>query len=109
MIKITNIETVKDEILVSVELEAYNKHTFKQVVVCQAPDVVAALQEKKVKVGKCIKAVRLSNTREKNRTGVYVFKKPTPARKAPKKPAPKPLVEKVKKTSKKTNKKLDND
>jgi len=116
MIKITNIETEKDEIHVSVELEAYNKHSFKQVVICLEPDVVKILEEKKVKVGKCTQSVRLSNTREKNRTGVYIFKKPAPVRKAPKKPTPKPVVEEVakpkrtvKKASKKSNKKLDNE
>lgn len=116
MIKITNIETEKDEIRVLVELEAYSKHTNKQIVICLTKDVIELLEKQKVKVGKCTKSVRLSNTRERHRTGTYVFEKPAPVRKAPKKPTPKPVVEEVKKpkratkkTSKNTNKKLDND
>tara|TARA_R110002051_G_scaffold24359_1_gene60536 strand:+ start:341 stop:673 length:333 start_codon:yes stop_codon:yes gene_type:complete len=106
MINIVKIETVKGEIHILVELEEYHKHTNKQIVICQAADVIALLEGKKVKVGKCTQSVRLSNTREKHCTGTYIFEKPAPAYKAPKKPSVKPSPKPVEKTSKKVNKNL---
>jgi hypothetical protein len=115
MINIVNIEAVEDKIHVTVSIQEYCNAKNRHIIICDTGDVIKALAEKKVKIGKCIKSRRLCNTRIKNCQGLYIFEKPAPRRA----PAPKPspitapapsnkTKRTVKKVSKNINKKLDN-
>jgi len=66
MINIVNIEAVEDKIHVTVSIQEYCNAKNRHIIICDTGDVIKALAEKKVKIGKCIKSRRLCNTRIKN-------------------------------------------
>ena len=104
MINIVNIEIVENKIHVTESIQEYCHTKNRHIITCDTEDVIKALAEKKVKIGKCIRSRRLCNTRIKNCQGLYIFEKPAP-RSAP---TPNKTKRTVKKVSKNINKKLDN-